>query len=237
MTTTDVNIGDNIHRIKRKISSTANLYPKAADDIQLLAVSKTFSAQAIRAAYTAGQRLFGESYIDEAIEKIQLLSESDIEWHYIGPIQSNKTRKIASHFAWTQSLGTARHARRLNEHRLGQSPLNVCIQVNISGENTKSGIALHELEGLAELVSGLPNLKLRGIMGIPAPEKDFEKQRKAFAKLAQAYDRLQNQGYLLDTLSMGMTSDMQAAIAEGTTMVRIGTAIFGQRQKKTVRYD
>ncbi len=225
-------IGDNIRRISRKISATASRYQRSADDIRLLAVSKTFPVKVIREAYAAGQRLFGESYVNEAVEKIELLSELDIEWHHIGPIQSNKTRKIASHFTWVHGLGEVRHARRLNEHRDGMSPLNVCIQVNISAESAKSGIAPHELENLAESVSSLPNLKLRGIMGIPAKENDFERQRKAFAKLARACYRLQNQGYLLDTLSMGMTGDMEAAIAEGTTMVRIGTAIFGQRQKK-----
>lgn len=232
MTTVSHNIGENIRRLSRQISSTTRKYRRSAGDIRLLAVSKTFPISDIRDAYAAGQRLFGESYVNEAISKIELLSELDIEWHYIGPVQSNKTRKIASYFAWVHSLGEARHARRLNEHRNGMSPLNVCIQVNISAEDTKSGIALHELEGLAESVLRLPNLRLRGIMGIPAEENSFERQRQAFAKLAQAYNRLQNRGYSLDTLSMGMTGDMQAAIAEGATMVRIGTAIFGPRQEK-----
>ncbi len=230
MTTVDHNIIDNIRRVSRQIRSTAHKYQRSADDIRLLAASKTFPISAIRVAYAAGQRLFGENYVDEAIEKIRPLSELDIEWHYIGPIQSNKTRKIASHFTWVQSLDQGRHARRLSEHRSGLPPLNVCIQVNISAEATKSGIAPHELEGFAESISSLPNLKLRGIMGIPVKESCFERQRQAFAKLARAYNRLKNQGYSLDTLSMGMTGDMQAAIAEGTTMVRIGTAIFGQRQ-------
>ncbi len=216
--------------IRRQIADDASLYGRSPDEIQLLAVSKTFPASDIQQAWQAGQRRFGENYVDEAIVKIQELSDLQIEWHYIGPIQSNKTKKIATYFDWVHSLSNEKHARRLNSQRENNTPLNVCIQVNISNEESKSGLTVSSLADFARLINDLPQLKLRGIMGIPAKETDFDKQRHAFAALTDEFRKLQSDDPDIDTLSMGMSGDMQAAIAEGSTMVRIGTAIFGKRQ-------
>ena len=196
----------------------------------LLAVSKAQTADTMRAAYLAGQRAFGENYVQEAIAKQASLSDLAIEWHFIGPIQSNKTALIAQHFDWVHSVDRLKIATRLNEAR-GQNvvPLNVCIQINSSIEATKSGVDMDSLAILAEQINAMPRLKLRGIMAIPAPTKDLAIQHAQFKVVADAYKKLQRQGFNLDTLSIGMSDDYAAAIAEGATIVRIGSALFGAR--------
>lgn len=225
-----VNIADNISRIRREIDRYASQYQRNPQDIKLLAVSKTKSANDIRQAYDAGQKDFGESYLQEALEKIQLLKDLHIHWHFIGAIQSNKTREIAGQFDWVHSVDRFKVARRLSEQRPeNMDPLNICLQVNISGEDSKSGLSLQALPALASQIRDLPNLCFRGLMAIPAKAATLQQQREIFHPLRQALAELNGQGYELDTLSMGMSNDMQAAIAEGATMVRIGTAIFGAR--------
>ena len=201
--------------------------------VQLLAVSKTQPAEALRRAFHAGQRRFGESYVQEALTKLEQLGDCPLEWHFIGPLQSNKTKHIAAHFDWVHSIDRFKIAERLNDQRPpGLPPLNVCLQVNISGERTKSGVALAELADLAAAVHALDRLRLRGLMAIPAPCADFEAQRRPFRALREALEALNAQlGLTLDTLSMGMSDDLEAAVAEGATMVRIGTAIFGERPR------
>ncbi len=196
----------------------------------LLAVSKTFAAGMVREAYNAGQACFAESYVQEALDKIAALQDLDIEWHYIGPIQSNKTRAIAENFAWVHSVDRLKIAERLSEQRPAHlPPLQVCLQVNISREKTKSGVSPNEASGLAHAIAKLPGLKLRGLMAVPAPSDETAAQRRPFAQLRKLRDELNRQGLELDTLSMGMSHDFAAAIAEGATIVRIGTAIFGAR--------
>jgi hypothetical protein len=198
--------------------------------VRLIAVSKTFPSPDILQAYLAGQRCFGESYVQEALQKIAELPQPDIEWHFIGPIQSNKTRAIAEHFAWAHGIDRAKIAERLSAQRPAHlPPLQVCIEVNVSGENSKSGVAPNDADPLARYVASLPNLKLRGLMAVPAPTEDVMQQRATFAKLRELRDLLNQQGLSMDTLSMGMSHDFAAAIAEGATLVRIGTAIFGAR--------
>ncbi|WP_067515970.1 YggS family pyridoxal phosphate-dependent enzyme [Endozoicomonas ascidiicola] len=200
--------------------------------VQLLAVSKTKPTDMIRDAWSCGQKHFGESYLQEAISKIQALHDlSDIHWHFIGPIQSNKTRDIAEHFEWVHSVDRLKIAQRLNDQRPELlPPLNICLQVNISGETSKSGVSLDELPQLVQAINQLPRLTLRGLMGIPAPESDPAQQRIPFRTLADALKSLNKQFSLdMDTLSMGMSDDLEAAIQEGSTMVRIGTALFGER--------
>lgn len=200
------------------------------ESIKLLAVSKGFSAVAVREAYQAGQRAIGESYIQEALDKIGLLPDLPLEWHFIGPIQSNKTRAIATHFAWAHSVDRLKIAERLSAQRPASlPPLNVCIQVNVSEEDSKSGVAPSGLVELAQAVASLPQLKLRGLMAIPAPVEGLEAQRVPFAKLRELMQQINTQGLALDTLSMGMSHDFSAAILEGATIVRVGTAIFGER--------
>lgn len=204
-------------------------YYRAPSSVQLLAVSKTKTANDIAQLYTAGQRHFGENYCQEALKKQQELGAYDITWHFIGPIQSNKTRAIATHFSWVHSVDSLKVARRLSEQRpVHLPPLNICLQVNISGEQSKSGVSLDELPELCELVAALPNVNLRGVMAIPEPEECFEKQRQPFKTLLQAVKNIHN-SELFDTYSFGMSSDLEAAIAEGATIVRIGTALFGAR--------
>jgi len=201
--------------------------------IRLLAVSKTFPAEDIAAAYRAGQRAFGESQAQEAAEKIARLGEYGLEWHFIGPIQSNKTRSIAEQFDWVHSVDRERIARRLSEQRpAGREPLNVCIEVNVSGEASKAGVAPHESAELAAIVARLPGLALRGLMTVPAPSPEPARQRAQFAHLRALFADLRAQGFALDTLSMGMSDDLEAAIAEGATMVRVGSAIFGRREPR-----
>lgn len=199
--------------------------------MQLLAVSKRHDCSKIQQAIDAGQTAFGENYLQEALDKIQYFSDCQLQWHFIGPIQSNKTRKLAEHFDWVHTVDRLKIAQRLSEQRPADlAPLNICLQVNVSEEGTKSGLLLHELNEVVQQVIALPNLCLRGLMAIPAPAADFEQQRVPFQQLREALQQLNQQYQLnLDTLSMGMSDDMEAAIAEGATIVRVGTAIFGQR--------
>jgi pyridoxal phosphate enzyme (YggS family) len=201
-----------------------------AHDILVLAVSKTRPAQEIRWAYNCGLHNFGENYLQEALPKIAALNDLPITWHFVGPIQSNKTRAIAENFHWAHSVDRLKVARRLGEQRpADKAPLQICLQVNISGQESKSGATLEELPDLVEEVRTIPNLQLRGLMCIPAPTQDFTAQRAPFRRLREALEALQMQAPELDTLSMGMSGDLEAAIAEGATIVRVGTAIFGPR--------
>ncbi|GAB3368178.1 YggS family pyridoxal phosphate-dependent enzyme [Massilia agri] len=200
----------------------------------MLAVSKTFPAEAVLEAMAAGQRAFGENYLQEGLDKMQevarLQPDAVLEWHFIGPIQSNKTRPIASNFQWVHTVERLKIAQRLSEQRPEElGPLDICIQVNISGEASKSGASEDELPELARQVAALPNLRLRGLMAIPEATKDEAQQRAAFARLRALFEALRAQGLALDTLSMGMSGDLKAAVAEGATIVRIGSAIFGVR--------
>ncbi|MEN3278097.1 MAG: dependent protein [Massilia sp.] len=202
--------------------------------VQLLAVSKTFPAESVLEALAAGQRAFGENYLQEGIEKIADVARAQpdvpVEWHFIGPIQSNKTRPIATNFAWVHTVERLKIAQRLSEQRPPElGPLNVCLQINISGEATKSGATAAELPELARQVAALPNLRLRGLMAIPEPQTDPALQRAAFAKLRLLAEGLRADGLMVDTLSMGMSADLEAAILEGATIVRVGSAIFGHR--------
>ena len=237
-------IADNLARARGEIARVAGECGRG-DSVRLLAVTKGQSAAAVMAAYGQGQRLFGESYVDEALAKMaetRRLGAEDIEWHFIGPMQGNKTGKIAAAFAWAHSLCSEKHAARLSRQRAGMPPLNVCVQVNISGELSKSGVAPADAVKFARRIAGLPNLRLRGVMGMPRAETAPDKQRAAFAALARIYHELAAAGWgtdtlsgagphapSIDTLSMGMSGDMAAAIMEGATMVRIGSAIFGLR--------
>jgi PLP dependent protein len=223
-------IASNLQAVRDAIAQAAAGCGRQASEIRLLAVSKTFPPDALREAYAAGQACFAESYVQEALGKIAALRDLAIEWHYIGPIQSNKTRAIAENFMWVHSVDRLKIAERLSEQRPAHlPPLQVCLQVNISGEDSKSGAAPDELDALAHAVAKLPNLRLRGLMTVPAPSDDIAAQRSPFAKLRELRDRLKRKGLQLDALSMGMSHDFAAAIAEGATMVRIGTAIFGNR--------
>ena len=227
-------ISTNLQAIQRHISEMAQKASRSPASVNLLAVSKTCPAHAIIEAARAGQHAFGENYEKEAVQKIRQIQEMapelQLEWHFVGPVQSNKTRGIATHFDWVHSVDRERIARRLSEQRPDTlAPLNICLQVYISNEDTKSGIEEEAVFELAGIVSTLPHLKLRGLMAIPEPESDPEKQHAPFRRLKNLYDQLRAKGYDLDTLSMGMTADMDAAIAEGATIVRIGTAIFGDR--------
>jgi len=218
--------------VRSRIALAATAAGRPVASIQLLAVSKTFPADAVRQAYTAGQRAFGESYVQEAVGKVEVLNDLPLRWHFIGPIQSNKTRPIAENFAWVHSLDRARIADRLSAGRPSNLPdLQVCLQVNVSGESSKSGVAPEDLPALARHVRTLPRLKLRGLMAIPEPTDDPVKQRLAFVHLRQILEQLNAAGFHLDTLSMGMSDDFEAAIAEGATIVRVGSAIFGEREK------
>jgi len=223
-------IQGNLRHVQQRIDTAARRFSRNSSEIQLLTASKTRAADDIIAAYQAGQTAFGENYVTEAIEKIKTLSDYPLEWHYIGGIQSNKTRLIATHFTWVHTIASLKHAKRLNEQRPAeQPPLNICIQVNISHEQSKGGVMVNEVLPLAREMAQLGRVKLRGLMAIPAPTENFEKQRKNFSILRKLMEKLQSEGIELDTLSMGMSADMEAAIAEGATIVRIGTAIFGPR--------
>lgn len=219
-------IDDNLQAVRRRISSAAAAAGRDPRDVTLLAVSKTHPAALIEAALQAGQRLFGENYVQEAVEKMDALTGRQIEWHLIGPLQSNKTRLVAERFDWVHNVESEKVARRLSEQRpAGRSPLNVLIQVNVSGEASKSGIAADKVFPLAESIHELPRLKLRGLMAVPEPGADVSRYRE----LKNLYDKLKGE-FGFDTLSVGMSDDMDTAIAEGSTMVRVGTAIFGARQ-------
>lgn len=213
-----------------RIARAAEAAGRNAAEVRLLAVSKTWPADSVREAAAAGQRAFGENYVQEGAEKVDALAALGLEWHFIGPLQSNKTRLVANRFAWVHSIDRLKIAERLSAQRdVHLPPLEVCIQVNVSGEASKSGVAPAELPALAHAVAGLPRLRLRGLMAIPEPTSDVAVQRARFAALRELRDRLNAGGLALDTLSMGMSDDLEAAIAEGSTMVRVGTAIFGSR--------
>ena len=217
-------IAQNLQAVDHTIVAAANACGRARNDVQLLAVSKTFPPEAVVEAIACGQRAFGENYLQEALDKQLAVAAAvpgvHIEWHFIGPIQSNKTRPIAANFAWVHTVDRLKIAQRLSEQRPdGMPPLNICLQVNISGEASKSGISAAEL----------PELRLRGLMAIPEPERELARQRAPFARLREMLDQLRDDGMAVDTLSMGMSADMAAAIAEGSTIVRVGSAIFGSR--------
>ncbi|UII71224.1 YggS family pyridoxal phosphate-dependent enzyme [Pseudomonas sp. HN11] len=220
-------IADNIGQVSQRIRAATDAVQRDASSIHLLAVSKTKPAQAVREAYAAGMRDFGENYLQEALGKQAELTDLPLSWHFIGPIQSNKTRAIAENFAWVHSVDRLKIAQRLSEQRPADlPPLNICIQVNVSGEASKSGCTPADLPALAHAISALPRLKLRGLMAIPEPTEDRTAQDAAFAAVRD----LQNSLNLpLDTLSMGMSHDLESAIAQGATWVRIGTALFGAR--------
>ena len=217
-------------QIRQRISDAEQRFNRDPDSVQLLAVSKTKPVAAIQAAIDAGQSCFAENYLQEAVEKIMYFKKPQLIWHFIGSIQSNKTRDIAQHFHWAHTIDRIKIARRLNEQRPDHLPaLNICLQINISGEDSKSGIDPDELIQLAADCSSLTNIKIRGLMAMPAQDSNFEKQRASFRQLRLLFTELQSSYPELDTLSMGTTNDLEAAIAEGATMVRIGTAIFGAR--------
>ena len=223
-------IRHNLQIIGSEIAQSCNAAKRQPEEVQLLAVSKRHSPEAIIEAYDAGQRAFGENYVQEMLEKSQQLADLEIEWHFIGPLQSNKSKEVALTASWVHTIDRVKIARRLNEQRPDNlPPLNVCLQVNVNQEANKSGISIAEGANLASVIEGLPNLRLRGLMAIPEATSDPEKQRANFALLAEAQAKLKLTNNALDTLSMGMSGDMDAAIAEGSTMVRIGTAIFGHR--------
>ncbi|WP_439683502.1 Pyridoxal phosphate homeostasis protein [Cupriavidus oxalaticus] len=225
-------IAANLQAVNQRIAAAAQQAGRNPGDIALLAVSKTVSADRVRAAAEAGQLAFGENYVQEGVEKIAALAalRGRLQWHFIGPLQSNKTRLVAEHFDWVHAIDRLRIAERLSTQRpAGMAPLQLCIQVNISGEASKSGVAPAEVPALAQAVAALPGLRLRGLMAIPEPEDDPVAQRRPFAAMHALLGSLREGGLDLDTLSMGMSGDMEAAIAEGATMVRIGTAIFGAR--------
>ena len=223
-------IADNLQAVRGRISSAARAAAREPGAVRLLAVSKTHAPALIREAYAAGQRAFGENYVQEAEEKMAQLADLPLEWHLIGPLQSNKTRVVAARFDWVQSVDREKIARRLSEQRPhGMPPLEVLVQVNVSGEASKSGVAPGEAAALARAVASLPRLRLRGLMAVPEPTPDANLQCARFRQLHGIWESLRREGLALDTLSMGMSDDMEAAIAEGSTMVRIGTAIFGKR--------
>ncbi|AQT61322.1 YggS family pyridoxal phosphate-dependent enzyme [Cellvibrio sp. PSBB023] len=224
-------IDDQLAKVTARIHQAATAVGRNPQTVQLIAVSKTQPAQALAEAYAWGQRAFGENYLQEALDKqVQLASLAGIEWHFIGPIQSNKTRPIAEHFDWVHSVDRLKIAQRLHDQRPESlPPLNICVQVNIDDETTKSGVSLDELPTLVAAIAPLKRLTLRGLMAIPAATNNTDQQRAAFARLHRALVQLNQQGYGLDCLSMGMSGDLEAAIAEGATFVRVGTDIFGAR--------
>jgi len=240
-------IAENYHRIRDRLRELERQNQRPDGSVLLLAVSKTHPVSSIHQAWLAGARDFGENYVQEALDKMQALQNeadtgdtggaagtsemTDIRWHFIGPLQSNKTRDVSAHFDWVHSIDRLKTARRLSEQRPAHlPPLNVCIQVNISGEDSKSGVALEDAAELCAAVAELPGLTLRGLMAIPAPQSNHEQQRAVYHPLSRLFTELQQQHGSMDTLSIGMSDDLEAAVAEGATIVRIGTAIFGPRQ-------
>ena len=223
-------IEENIATVNKTLRELEKLFGRDLNSVVLLAVSKGQSIEKIEEAIRAGQRAFGENYLQEALSKIEILSHHALEWHFIGPIQSNKTKKIAESFSWVHSVSEANIATRLNNQRpAALPPLNICLQVNVSQEKSKSGAHFDEICALAEHCATLSRLKLRGLMTIPSPKTHFIEQRAEFYKLRLAYELLIEKGFKLDTLSMGMSDDLPAAVAEGATIVRIGKKIFGER--------
>jgi len=223
-------VAENISQVTSRIRAAEKAAGRIPGIVQLIAVSKTRSANEVRNAVMAGTQHIGENYLQEALDKQAELSDLDITWHFIGPVQSNKTRTIADHFDWVHSVDRWKIAKRLNDQRkTAATPLNVCIQVNVSDESTKSGVSLDELPELAAQINELPNLKLRGLMAIPSPDQSNEDLAADFARMQQSLNELNELDLALDTLSMGMSGDIELAIAAGSTMVRVGTAIFGPR--------
>ena len=230
-------IADRLTRVWTRITQAAYAAGRDPASISLLAVSKTHAIAELEAALAAGQTAFGESYLQEAVPKIEAIGNR-AEWHFIGPIQSNKTRQIAACFDWVHTVDRIKIAQRLNEQRPTElPPLNVCLQINTSGEAAKAGITPADTRALAEAVSMLPHLRLRGLMTIPAREQDPARQREPFHQLHSLFEQLNADGFSLDTLSMGMSNDMESAITEGATLVRIGTAIFGPRRAKSTDHQ
>ncbi len=225
-------IAQSISVIRKEISKYCLMAGRPTESVQLIAISKTKPLSMIEAAFNTGERNFGESYIQEAISKIEAFNPPGIIWHFIGPIQSNKTKAIAEHFSWVHSVDRLKIAERLNDQRPAMlPPLNVCIQVNIDEESNKSGVTLAELPALAFAIQSLPHLTLRGFMTVPAKRNSFAEQRIPFSRLRESFETVRTQGIItLDTLSMGMSNDLEAAIIEGATLVRVGTSIFGARQ-------
>jgi len=225
-------IGDKLQQVRTRIETACTACGRDASSVRLLAVSKTFPEAALREAHAAGQRAFGENYVQEGVAKIQALADlrGSIEWHCIGPLQSNKTRVVAEHFDWVHSIDRLKIAQRLSEQRpAGMAPLQLCLQVNVDAGENKSGVAPGEALALARHVVELPNVRLRGLMAIPEPADGFEAQRTLFLRATALFDQLRAAGLPLDVLSLGMSADLEAAIAAGSTMVRVGTAIFGGR--------
>jgi pyridoxal phosphate enzyme (YggS family) len=221
-----------LQQVRTRIASACISAGRPVQSVTLLAVSKTFDATVVRAAHAAGQRAFGENYVQEALQKMQALADlrSDMEWHLVGPLQANKTAAVAAAFDWVHTIDRLKIAERLSAQRPADlPPLNVCVQVNVSGEASKAGVAPDELPALARAVAGLPNLTLRGLMAVPEPAPAFEAQRAPHRRLRALLQDLQRDGLALDTLSMGMSADLEAAVAEGATIVRVGSAIFGAR--------
>jgi PLP dependent protein len=225
-------IAQHLDEVRQRIAAIAASAGRDAASVRLLAVSKTFPASDVRAAFDAGQRAFGENYVQESVAKIAELGDlrGEIEWHFIGPLQSNKTKVVAENFDWVHSIDRLKIAERLSDQRAEDAaPLNVCLQVNVSGEASKSGVAPEEVLTLARAIAALPRLTLRGLMAIPEPAATLDEQRAPHRRLRELLDALRADGLELDTLSMGMSADLEAAVLEGSTMVRIGTAIFGAR--------
>ncbi len=228
-------IKENIQEVHRRLVNACTKAGRDPSAARLLVVSKTFEAAAVREAHAAGERAFGENYVQEALDKIAALADlrAGIEWHLIGPLQSNKTRVVAEAFDWVHTVDRLKIAQRLSEQRPeGLAPLQVCLQVNISGEASKSGVAPADVPALAAQIAALPRLRLRGLMAIPEPAQDLDAQRLPHRQLAQLLQALREQGLALDTLSMGMSADLEAAVLEGATLVRVGSAIFGSRPAK-----
>ena len=224
-------VSANLAQVRKRIELACQAVGRASDTVKLLAVSKTMPAQAVREAYAAGQLAFGENYIQEGVDKIAALADLPLEWHCIGPIQSNKTKLVAENFAWVHSIDRLKIAERLSAQRPAHlPPLQVCLQVNVDGGSNKSGVAPEDLLALAQDVAKLPHLQLRGIMTIPEPAETEAEARAVHQQAKRLFDHLKTAGLTLDTLSMGMTADLEAAVAEGSTCVRVGTAIFGARQ-------
>lgn len=229
-----ISIADNVKNVSQRIQKATNLASRDINSVQLLAVSKTRTAEELKPAIDAGLTQFGENYLQEALLKIEALHTYPLVWHFIGPIQSNKTRAITEHFDWVHSVDRLKIAQRLNDQRPSHlPPLNVCIQVNINDEQSKSGITLSELDELSEAIAALPNMTLRGLMTIPAASQSTAELRESFSAMSMAFERLKHRYSTIDTLSMGMSSDIELAIAEGSTLVRVGTALFGARAPKT----
>lgn len=225
-------IRDKLQQVRDRIVTACTAVGRDPASVRLLAVSKTFPAEAVREALEAGQNAFGENYVQEGVAKIEALNEfrDRLEWHCIGPLQSNKTRVVAEHFDWVHSIDRLKIAERLAEQRPADlPPLQVCLQVNVDAGANKSGVSIEEAAALAFAVAALPRLRLRGLMAIPEPSADFATQRELFMRAAAVFDNLRGSGLDLDTLSLGMSADLEAAIAAGSTMVRVGTAIFGAR--------